>query len=45
MTYCEKLIDLFIQAKIDDPENTTFSEFLTDFLIANGVKIETGKDG
>lgn len=45
MTDREKLIDLFIQAKIEDPENTTFSEFLTDFLLANGVKIETGKDG
>ena len=44
MTDCEKLIDLFIQAKIEDPENTTFSKFLVDFLLAQGVKIDSGKD-
>ena len=41
----EKLIDLMIQAKKEDPENDTFSKFLADFLLANGVKIESGKDG
>ena len=41
----EKLIDLIIQAKKKDPEDAPFSEFLADFLLANGVKIESGKDG
>lgn len=45
MTDSEKLIDLFIQAKKVDPENAQFSEFLANFLLANGVKIESGKDG
>ena len=40
----EKLIDLMIQAKKVDPENAQFSEFLADFLLANGVKIDSGKD-
>ena len=44
MTDSEKLIDLLIQAKIEDPENTMFSKFLADFLLANGVKIDSGKD-
>lgn len=41
----EKLIDLMIQAKKEEPEDVPFSEFLADFLLANGVKIESGKDG
>lgn len=45
MTDCEKLIELMIRAKIEDQENTTFSEFLADLMLANGVKIEIGKDG
>lgn len=41
----EKLIDLIVQAKKEDPEYAPFSEFLADFLLASGVKIESGKDG
>ena len=41
----ETLIDLMIQAKKADPEDAPFSEFLADFLLASGVKIESGKDG
>ena len=44
MTDREKLIDLMILAKKVDPEDAPFSEFLADFLLANGVKIESGKD-
>lgn len=39
MTDREKLIDLMIKAKKADTEDATFSEFLADFLLANGVKI------
>lgn len=41
----EKLIDLMIQAKKEDPEDAPFSEFLADFLLAYGVKIDSRKDG
>ena len=37
MTDREKLIKLFIEAKKADTEDAPFSEFLADFLIANGV--------
>lgn len=40
----EKLIDLMIQAKKEHPEDSQFSEFLADFLLAHGVKIDSGKD-
>lgn len=40
----EKLIDLMVQAKKEEPEYDPFSEFLADFLLAHGVKIESGKD-
>lgn len=40
----EKLIDLMIQAKKEEPGDAPFSEFLADFLLANGVKIDSGKD-
>ena len=33
----EQLLDLIIQAKIADTEDVPFSEFLADFLLANGV--------
>ena len=45
MTDREKLIDLIIQAKKADTKDAPFSEFLADFLLASGVKIEIGKDG
>ena len=41
----EKLIDLMVQAKKEEPEDAPFSEFLADFLLSHGVKIERGKDG
>ena len=41
----EKLIDLMVQAKKEEPEDAQFSEFLADFLLSHGVKIERGKDG
>ena len=45
MTDREKLIDLMIQAKINDPEDTPFSEFLADFLFASGVTFGKDTDG
>lgn len=33
----ERLIELIISAKRDDPETGSFTEFLADHLIANGV--------
>ena len=44
MTDREKLIDLMIQAKKEHPEDSQFSEFLEDFLLAHGVKIDSEKD-
>ncbi|MBR5216224.1 MAG: hypothetical protein IKV80_08400 [Bacteroidales bacterium] len=35
----EKLIDLIIEAKRTDPETDSFTEYLADFLIKNGVVI------
>lgn len=35
----EKLIDIIIDAKRCDPETGSFTEFLADRLIANGVTI------
>lgn len=37
MTDRERLIDLIIEAKITDPETGSFTEYLADYLIANGV--------
>ena len=37
----EELIELMIRAKREDPEKVPFSEFLADFLLANGVTIVT----
>lgn len=45
MTDREKLIDLMIQAKKADTEDAPFHEFLADFLLAYGVKIDSRKDG
>lgn len=36
----EKLIELMCEAKKSDTEDAPFSEFLADFLIANGVTIQ-----
>lgn len=35
----QKLLDLIIEAKREDPETGSFTEFLADFLIANGVTV------
>ena len=35
----EKLIELMIEAKKADTEDAPFSEFLADFMIANGVTV------
>lgn len=44
MTDREKLIELIIQAKIFDPEEALFSEFLADFFLANGVTFAKDTD-
>ena len=36
----EKLVELMIEAKKADPEDAPFSEFLADFMIANGVTVQ-----
>ena len=36
----EKLIDLIIDAKRTDPETGTFTEYLADCLINNGVTVQ-----
>ena len=36
----EKLLDLIIAAKRDDPETGSFTEWLADYLIANGVTVQ-----
>lgn len=41
MTDREKLIALMIEAKKADTEDVPFSEFLADFLVANGVTFAT----
>ena len=35
----EKLLELMIEAKKADTEDAPFSEFLADFMIANGVTV------
>ena len=41
----EKLIDLIIDAKRIDPEEGSFTEYLADHLIANGVTVQECKLG
>ena len=36
----EKLIDLIIDAKRTDPETGSFTEYLADYLIRNGVTVQ-----
>ena len=36
----EKLIDLIIDAKRTDPEKGSFTEYLADHLISNGVTVQ-----
>lgn len=40
----EKLIALIIDAKRTDPETGSFTEWLADFLLANGVTFATDKN-
>ena len=44
MTEREKLLDLIIAAKRHDPETGSFTEWLTDYLLANGVTTEEALD-
>lgn len=37
MTDRERLIDLIIEAKRTDPETGSFTEYLADYLISNGI--------
>ena len=36
----EKLIDLILDAKRTDPETGSFTEYLADYLIRNGVTVQ-----
>ena len=36
----EKLVDLIIDAKRTDPETGSFTEYLADHLISNGVTVQ-----
>ena len=36
----EKLIDLIVDAKRTDPETGSFTEYLADYLISNGVTVQ-----
>lgn len=40
MTEREKLLDLIIAAKRNDPETGSFTEWLADYLLANGVTVQ-----
>ena len=39
----EKLIDLILDAKRTDPETGSFTEYLADYLISNGVTVHEWK--
>ena len=36
----EKLVDLIIDAKRTDPETGSFTEYLADYLINNGITVQ-----
>lgn len=40
MDVWEKLVDLIIDAKRTDPETGSFTEYLADHLISNGVTVQ-----
>ena len=40
MTDRKKLIDLIVGAKRTDPETGSFTEYLADYLISNGVTVQ-----
>lgn len=45
MTNKERLEELIINAKIADPETESFTEFLAEYLLANGVIVPPCKVG
>ena len=45
MTDRQRLIDLMIEAKRTDPETGSFTEYLADYLISNGVVVLPCKVG
>ena len=45
MTDRERLIDLMIEAKRTDPETGSFTDYLADYLLANGVIVLPCKVG
>lgn len=45
MTERERLIELFVDAKKTDPETGSFSEYLVDYLLENGVIVPPYKVG
>lgn len=45
MTDRDRLINLIINAKREDPETGSFTEFLADYFIANGVILPPCKIG
>ena len=45
MTDREKLIDLIIDAKRTDPEDHSFTEYLSDYLLSHGVTIPENHAG
>ena len=45
MTDRERLIDLMIEAKRTDPETGSFTDYLADYLLANGVSVLPCKVG
>lgn len=45
MTQWEKLIELIINAKRTDPETGSFTEYIADYLLDNGVILPTCKVG
>lgn len=44
MNLREKLMELITEAKRTDPEDAPFSEYLVDFLIANGVTVQVEQE-
>lgn len=40
MNVREKLVDLIIDAKRTDPETGSFTEYLADYLVSNGVTVQ-----
>ena len=36
----QKILDLIIAAKRDDPETGSFAEWLAEYLVANGVTVQ-----